>query len=86
LDANDIFVLGNILLLIAAFPLLLTVWKNRDALADFHPIGATLTFAGLIAFWWAYIVMGNWLAILVNLPTALLWGLASWYSVKRWRG
>lgn len=77
---NELFILGNALLLIASFPLISTVWKNKNILKDYNPAGSILTLAALMVFWMAYALMYNWMSILINIPTVILWGLASWYS------
>ena len=81
---NEIFTMGNLCLLIAAFPMLHTVWRNRQVLSDYNPLGATMTLLGLLVFWMAYIQMANWQSIVINSPTVVLWSLASFYSVRGW--
>jgi len=81
-EVNTLFTIGNILLLFASFPLLYTVWHNRETLKGFNPYGTTLTFVALLVFNWAYFVMDNWWSIAVSATTVAFWGLATVYS---WR-
>ena len=73
---NWIFTVGNLLLLIAAFPLIKTVWSNRETLKDFHPLGATMTFLGVVTFNVAYVLMANWWSIILSSTTVAFWALA----------
>lgn len=82
-DVNELFTIGNVLLLAASFPLLATIWHNREALKDFNPYGATLTFVALLVFNWAYFEMENWWSIAVSATTVAFWGLATAYSWRK---
>jgi len=84
MDINTLFAVGNVLLLIASFPLVKTVWKNRSAPKDFNPLGSFMTFLGLSWFNAAYISMDSWWCVALNLPTVVFWGLASIYSIRQW--
>ena len=86
MDINIIFTLGNLMLFIANVPLIYTVWRNREVLSDFNPIGSFMTFLGILTFNAAYIQMENWASILFSSTTVMFWGAAAFFSVKRYLG
>jgi len=81
MDTSVLFALGNFLLLIASFPLIYKVLKNRKILKDFDALGATLTFAGLLTFEFCYPFMGYWGSFFLSMPTIFFWGLATIFSL-----
>ena len=82
-DINTLFTLGNLLLLFASFPLLYTIWHDREVLGGFNPSGATLTFVALLVFNYAYFLMDNWWSIAVSATTVVFWGLATVFSWRK---
>jgi hypothetical protein len=84
-EINTLFTLGNILLLLASFPLLYSVWTDRRVLRGFNPFGAGLTFVALLVFCVTYIRMENWWSLIISQPTVVFWMMAtifSWYNQK----
>jgi hypothetical protein len=77
---NELFIVGNLFLLMASLPLIYRAWRDRKTLCGYSLTGASLTILGLITFNVAYVFMGNWISILINLPTVVYWCLAWVYS------
>ncbi len=68
---------GNLLLLVAAYPLIKSAWINRKSLTGFSKNGAGLTLLGVLFIWGAYIQMGSIINFLLLLPTILFWGIVT---------
>ena len=79
---STIFAIGNLLLLLAAFPLIYRVWRNRDVLKDYDPYGSIMTFVGLLVFEFCYPFMGYWGSFFLAMPTVFFWGLAASFSTR----
>lgn len=80
LDINTLFTIGNALLLIASFPLIMSVWKDRTVLRGFNPYGSLMTTVALLFFNVAYIYMENWWSIALNFSSVIFWGMATMFS------
>jgi hypothetical protein len=77
---NLLFIVGNLFLLMASLPLIYRAWRDRKTLYGYSMTGASLTILGLVTFNVAYVFMGNWISVVVNMPTVAYWVLAWSYS------
>jgi len=69
--------IGNLLLLVAAYPQIKSAWINRKSLVGFSKNGAGLTLLGILFIWGAYIQMSSIINALLLLPTILFWGIVA---------
>jgi Na+/melibiose symporter-like transporter len=84
LTANLFFELGNLILLIGTFPLIMAVVKNRSVLKGYNFIGSTAVLTGCLMFFCAYQINGDPLSQSLGLPTILYWALVSICTARDW--
>ena len=75
-----LFSLGNLLFLIASYPMIKTAIVNRNSLKGFSFIGSLFTFLGMGIMITAFVIMNSWLAALLAIPTIAYWGIVTWYN------
>lgn len=77
-----LFDIGNILFLIASYPLIKEAYKNKSSLKGFSLYGATLTFGGMVCMVGGFILMKAYLSALLAIPTVLFWMIVAYYKVR----
>ena len=73
---------GTMLSLISTIPQFIAVWKNREALRGYSVSGSLLLTLAMTSFGSAFVFMGNWFSFLCNVPIAIFWAIACFYSYK----
>ena len=79
---NNLFNVANIAMLIASFPLIYAVFKNRNILKGYSVWGTLGTVFGLLAIDIAYFYMANWASLALSATTDVYWVLALTFSIK----
>lgn len=79
-----VFDIGNAVCLIGTMLLIYAIFKNRNVLKGFQPIGSLLTLIAMSFFEFNYYQMGMLKSFFFCLPTVALWLMASLYSIRNW--
>jgi hypothetical protein len=77
-----IFDIANIVFLIGTLFLIHAIYKNRNVLRGFQPVGSLLTLIAMSFIQFNYYQMDMWKSFIFSLPTTTLWLLASVYSIR----
>jgi hypothetical protein len=75
-------VIANILYFIASFPLIKMVLRNKKVIKDYSIMGSVFTLAALVLTVSSLALMENWLAVVLCVPTVILWFLIFIYSIS----
>lgn len=75
--------IGTLLAAVATLPQIFAVFKNRDSLRGYSPLASLGLCLAMIAFGCAFYLMGNWFSVLCEVPVAIFWGMASYYSWRK---
>ena len=79
----DLFMkVGTLLAALSTFPQIIAVFRNRDSLRGYDSLASLGLCVAMVSFGCAFYLMGNWFSVLCEIPVAIFWGLASYYS---WR-
>ena len=77
-----IFDIANVVFLIGTSLLIHAIYKNRNVLRGFQPIGSLLTLIAMSFIQFNYWQMGMLKSFIFSLPTVAFWILASVYSIR----
>jgi len=80
INLDLIFDAANVVFLIGSLLLIWSIYKDRNVLKGFQPMGSILTFVAMCMVQFNYFQMENAVSFLFSLPTVALWALASGYS------
>jgi len=72
--------IGTALAALATLPQINAVYTNRELLRGYSPVPCLGLCLAMISFGCAFYLMKNWFSVLCEIPVALFWGLASFYS------
>jgi len=84
MNVEMVFDIGNAVCLVGTVLLIYAIFKNRNVLKGFQPIGSLLTFIAMSFFEFNYYQMCMWKSFLFSLPTVALWFVTSFYSIRNW--
>lgn len=74
--------LGTFLAAAATLPQIVAVWKDRSILRGYSWWGCAALCVAMILFATAFALMRFWPSVLCEVPVAIFWGLASFFSFK----
>jgi hypothetical protein len=80
---NEILTIGNIICLIGTLLQIFAIYKNREILNGYSPVGSFLTFVSIVFFQYGFYLLDNLIGILFAVPTIIFWLMAFIYSSKR---
>ena len=80
---NILMQAGTFLAALATLPQLVAVFKNRDQLKGYDPLASFGLFMAMVCFSAAFVLMDNWVSVACEVPVAIFWLLAAYYS---WKG
>ena len=81
--ANLALTAASIVNFVALLLMLRAVIKNRNELRGYSVAGAFLTFASLVGFEIAYLLLGNYVSFALGLATVIFWLVAFIYSLRQ---
>ena len=78
-----IFGLGNMLFLIASYPMIKKALENRDSLKGFSSSGSLLTVLGMITMICGFIYLQTYISVALAIPTLIYWIIVTWYNRRK---
>jgi len=76
------FNVANFLFLIGSTILIISVIRNRNVLKGYGATGPTLTLGALFCCSASYVLLKNWVSLLLLIPTMIYWALVVFYNIK----
>jgi len=74
---------GTLLAALATLPQINAVWRDRSVLAGYSPLASAVLCLAMILFATAFIMMRFWTSVLCEVPVAIFWALACFYSWRK---
>ncbi len=81
-----IFLVGNLIILIGAFPLIKEVVKHRKNLKGYSFMGALFTLIGVTIVQFGIIKSTSWVGVVPTIPIIIFWSLVCIYNWKKLKG
>jgi len=81
IPAEYLFTAGNLLFLMASYPLIKEAYKNKSSLNGFSLNGSVYTALGMIIMIGGFIVMNSTISVILAIPTLLFWITVSYYKI-----
>ena len=75
-----LFGLSNGLFLLASYPMMKEVIKNKDVLKGFSFKGSLCTFLGMFITLIAFGFLQTYSSVLIAFPTFIYWGIVTYYT------
>lgn len=89
MNANILFSIGNLLFLIASYPMIQDVIRTKKNLKGYSLIGSICTFTGLIFMLLGFSTIQSFVSMVLMIPTIVYWHFVCKYLLqvqkhKRW--